>query len=404
MAQSVFETSVETAVARSVQQRLPLVVFVSDGGEEATRWAELLADDEVAALLGRASVSLRIENGSTEAGFFGQIFPILDVPSLYVISNGAMADYYKGELDRAGLLGRLEQSLAAAQAPAASVSPAPAAPATPAVPAPPPARSPAPSPAPAPAAAPAAAPAVPPAPAPAPAAAPVRAPAPARPAQPRPRAQPQADDTAGKAAAAAKQEELRRRRQQENEERQRILKLLQDDRKERQTRSHAAKPAAEPARRPSRPSAAESAISVRLFDGSSVKNRFGSGATLADVRAWINEHSPSPSFSMLSIAPHRAFAAEDEERTLVELDLHPSATLVLKPRTEPESYLGSAVGWATGTVSWAAHAVGTFLGVGVAAPAAAPADDRRVRTLHDPDDDPDRRTYNGNHLSLEDDM
>ena len=178
-------------------------------------------------------------------------------------------------------------------------------------------------------------------------------------------------------------EELRHRKQQDAEERRRILKRIEDDRRERKEREAqerqarllaqtqaqsggarnenvAAAPA--PPLSSGRPaatavgSAADAQrhqtchLQVRLLTGISIRARFAATATLAaDVRPWVDEEAAAVDPSgeannggaysfrvVLTPRPNRAVAgAEESEQTLADLELPPSATLVVVPAPAP---------------------------------------------------------------------
>ncbi|KAK9240466.1 hypothetical protein V1525DRAFT_336886 [Lipomyces kononenkoae] len=455
-----FETSVETAVQRSVQQRIPLTVLISDSSSESQVWiTDFLGTEEVERTIRKYSVPLRLENGSTEAGYFAQIFPIVKVPSLYIVNNGVVVDYIAGAIDVGNLVDRIQKALIPTSSPStanmsSSQSTLPAAgrssldavapesdllaagssstsdstqsmPTNPEVDSRP-------------------------------------AASPATPSaeeqlkerksqiekkirenkQKREQALP-IQHVESSTAANKYQEQLRRKRLQESEERQRILKLLQDDREERRSRSHRDDAAPTSSTSPNsenrghkRTISADahhnsSALAIRLLDGSSIKNRFPLDATLGDVRRWIdaNRTDGDAPYSILSQFPHKVFSASDENETLVTLDLHPSGTLILKPVSNyppaysPSSSIGHVQSGLQSGIAWAWGALGTFLGLGYTGPTdtdeeyyANPnrdsagvnsnASDRsRARTMQDVQDPTnERRTYNGNQLNLEDDI
>ncbi|KAK9331135.1 hypothetical protein V1520DRAFT_338848 [Lipomyces starkeyi] len=460
----IFETSVETAVGRSVQQSIPLTVFISDDSTESQIWmTDLLGAEEVERTIRQYSVPLRLIHGSTEAGYFAQIFPIVNVPSLYIVNNGVMVDYIAGSIDTSGFTERIQKALiptstrSAADMPSSQSSlpatsrsdPDAVAPelnlasdfagsssdATQAVGPNPDVESRS-------------------------TASTVRLSAEEQLKERKAQIENKikADKEKKKQALPIKhiesgptankyQEQLRRKRLQEIEERQRILKLLQDDREERKSRSH--RDDSTPASRPSlstspnpagrahkRALSADtdhhnySALAIRLFDGSSIKNRFPLNATLGDVRQWIdaNRTDGDAPYSILSQFPHKVFSPSDEIETLVTLELHPSATLILKPVSNyssaysPKTSIGHVQSGLQSGITWAWGALGTFLGLGYTEPTGTDEDyynpnrdsagvnsdtsDRsRARTMQDlPDADSERRTYNGNQLNLEDDI
>ncbi|KAK9323237.1 hypothetical protein V1517DRAFT_321074 [Lipomyces orientalis] len=456
----IFESSVETAVGRSIQQRIPLVVFISDDSNESRTWiTDLLETEEVERTIGQYSVPLRLVNGSTEAEYFAQIFPIVNVPSLYIVNNGVVVDYIAGSIDLSAFIDRLQKALiptAASSAINSSDSRSTLQPTSSSHPesvAPesnlthdvagsssdsPRTDSDAPSTAPA-----------------------VRLSVEEQLEERKVQIENKikADKEKKKQPLPIKhietgpiankyQEQLRRKRLQESEERQRILKLLQDDREERKSRNHrddsasssrlSSSTSPNPDIRAHKRTASadinhhnDSALAIRLFDGSTIKNRFPRLATLGDVRQWIdaNRTDGDAPYSILSQFPHKVFSASDENETLVALELHPTATLILKPISNyasaysPTVSVGRVQSGLQSGMSWAWGALGTFLGLGYTEPAgtdedyytnpnrdppgvnAGTPDGSRARTMRDlQDTDNERRTYNGNQLNLEDDI
>ncbi|KAK5679623.1 hypothetical protein LTS10_008445 [Elasticomyces elasticus] len=106
-------------------------------------------------------------------------------------------------------------------------------------------------------------------------------------------------------------------------------------------------------------------LQIRLFDGSSIRSRFPVTSTLAkDVRQWIREQSPAGSGGadipftfrqILAPQPSRSIEVSEEHETLADLDLAPSATLVLVPVAGSVSAYaegeGGWLGWGSGLVS-----------------------------------------------------
>ncbi|KAG0357754.1 hypothetical protein BGZ54_000212 [Gamsiella multidivaricata] len=88
-----------------------------------------------------------------------------------------------------------------------------------------------------------------------------------------------------------------------------------------------------------------SRLNIRLFDGSSIRNTFKATDTLDQVREWINQHQVEDhgAYNIVQLIPLRTFT--DESKMLRDLELCPSATLVLKRTTAASSaYEGSAGG------------------------------------------------------------
>ena len=170
-------------------------------------------------------------------------------------------------------------------------------------------------------------------------------------------------------------EELRHRKQQATEERRRILKRIEDDRRERKEREAQERQARLLAQTqaqdggsggrniaatstPPLSSARTSAtaadgqrhqtchLQVRLLTGTSIRARFPATATLAtDVRPWVDASATAADPSgeahnagaysfkvVLTPRPNRAVArAEESALSLADLELPPSATLVVVP-------------------------------------------------------------------------
>ncbi|KAF9322752.1 hypothetical protein BG006_002094 [Podila minutissima] len=88
-----------------------------------------------------------------------------------------------------------------------------------------------------------------------------------------------------------------------------------------------------------------SRLNIRLFDGSSIRNTFKATDTLEQVRRWINENQEGDenAYNIVQLIPARTFT--DETKMLRDLELCPSATLVLKQITSASSaYSGSGGG------------------------------------------------------------
>ena len=146
------------------------------------------------------------------------------------------------------------------------------------------------------------------------------------------------------------------RKDEAKRERERILNQIESDKQERRARAQMLKEAnaatnggvgaSEPL--PSSLDAASKrrmgaggmcSLQVRLFDGSSIRGRFEPSATLAStVRDWVKETAgdggadiPYTFRQILAPQPSRTIEVSEEHQTLADLDLTPSATLILAP-------------------------------------------------------------------------
>lgn len=78
----------------SVDHLQLLTLLLSDDSPESSKWEnEWLQDGQVEELLAQKAVLLRLEAGSTEAGFLAAFCPLSQIPTLVVIQ------YVRGRCD-----------------------------------------------------------------------------------------------------------------------------------------------------------------------------------------------------------------------------------------------------------------------------------------------------------------
>ncbi|RDA89384.1 hypothetical protein CP532_6156 [Ophiocordyceps camponoti-leonardi (nom. inval.)] len=166
-----------------------------------------------------------------------------------------------------------------------------------------------------------------------------------------------AEAQAGADTAAARThrvaEELQKQRQQKDEERRRILKRIEDDKHERRQRSAQRQQnridglqtgeiasslvKAPESKLPSTTRIGDmTSIQVRNFDGSTIRGRFKTSAPFSEVRAWVDENrsdssAPYTFKQLLTPKPNVAIDETDETKTLADIGLAPSSTLILVP-------------------------------------------------------------------------
>jgi hypothetical protein len=207
--------------------------------------------------------------------------------------------------------------------------------------------------------------------------------------------------------------ELKKHRQAEAEERKRILRMVEADKEERRSRqpstveSHA--PWQHPKEARSMSNSNEVALQVRLLDGSAIKYRFATGATLADVRDWVDKHRTdgTDAYVFFRNMPRTTFDETQEQKNLRDLGLWPSSTLIIRPVANATSAYAVGSNSPTSWMSYGAqkmsNAIYSFLGIG-SDPRAANFDDSE-QSYDDHLDDTrksGRTTYNGNQTNLED--
>ncbi|KAI8097469.1 uncharacterized protein BX664DRAFT_326451 [Halteromyces radiatus] len=73
-------------------------------------------------------------------------------------------------------------------------------------------------------------------------------------------------------------------------------------------------------------------LNIRQVDGVNIRHKFNAHDTLGHVRSWIDENRTDGDqpYKLLAQFPTRQFTAGDEERTLSNLDLLPSGTIIMK--------------------------------------------------------------------------
>ncbi|KAL1837064.1 hypothetical protein VTJ49DRAFT_4316 [Mycothermus thermophilus] len=384
-----FQGTLQEGISSALQQAKSVVCFVTDNEDESKQWEnEYFAEEEIRSLLQTQAVSLRLEAGSQEEGFLAQLYPIPKKPTVVVIKNGQLREYIAAPVPKDDFIRRMKTVLDAAQpttnepasAPAAS-EPTPAATTTATTQAAPASASPAST--------------NPPSHEPeSSTTSPPRNPNP--PGSTDTRVQSILAERAARLAEKKKQEEeeakrqraekakakaeaeakgqpldeqskhaaaLRKRQQEARQERERILKAIEDDKAARRAKreqeaaarrastsgEHDEEKKPTPESAPFAPASQvfpplhttnsnpRCAIQVRLFDGSTIRERFSSNETLADVRKWVDEtrkddaekKTPYTFKVLLTPLPSRTIDVTEESKTLRELGLAPSATLIL---------------------------------------------------------------------------
>ena len=259
----------------------------------------------------------------------------------------------------------------------------------------------------------------------------------------------QAEPGSAQGKQASYAQEQRKRQQEAKLERERILRVIENDKavrreKEEQRKAQAKAEAEgadgadglaneqlarEEAQHKSK-STKDCALQVRLFDGSTIRQRFLPDQTLREhVRPWIEEQRPDEATPftfkhILTPMPNRTLSISDEEETLQSLGLTPSATLVMVPVQGYTAAYAADSGILSRGVSacynviyagagMVTGALGTFLGIGQTAsqaeqatttpeqpPQASSTGSRiNVRTLRDQRSDrDDHQLYNGNQV------
>ncbi|UKZ74174.1 hypothetical protein TrVFT333_001833 [Trichoderma virens FT-333] len=486
-----YQGSLQEGISTAVGQQKLVLCFVTNENDESQTWEhEYLQDSSLSKLIETQAVALRLIADSEEAGYLSQIFPLPKTPTVVIMKHGELKEYISAGTSKDDFLRRILVAFNAAppavSAAAASSSSLPSpvsspatSPTRPAAPVPPAASasvlSPAPSTSPPP---PAQAQTqtqaqpqiqAPPASVQAAAQSEIvnrilaeraaklkaqkeeaerRAKEERAKAQEKAKAEAQAGANTDGAKVHQQAEELKKKRMAEQEERRRILKRIEDDKEERRMRASAkeqqkiesqkaddaaASANAKLSKLPSTTRVSEMAsIQVRLFDGSTIRSRFKTASSLKEVRRWVDENrgegnAPYTFKQVLTPLPNKNIDATEEGKTLGELGLVPSSTLVLIPvqkyssaysaaEQQPKSFFSKFLAMILGFFTWLLSLVGLGgsgqreaaagdRGQGregtsdAAARTASEERNRRVRGLQNLQRD--HQLYNGNSLNFE---
>lgn len=355
-----FGTSVQTAVQTSLSENKPLLAFLTNERESSTEFVFkfLYKDDELnsrlVAKLKDAFVPIKLIEGTTEFGFFQQIFKELIIPSFYIVTAGKLVNIIKYDTDIeeweetiSGADSR-KRSVASEQTPTSSTltrhinhSETTASASTLAS---------------------------------------------------TPLSEPSETSVTSPISSSSliqHQNHLRSYNRAKNLETQRIRALLAADQKERDSKrkdaenlKHFLKDSSIPepsttaattnTSSPSPNSVPICKLSIKLFDGTSLKHDFLESQTLTDVRQWLDEEteysiipnaSSMPSFATPSdpiptryvfyrpVLPRITFTDEQETFSLKSLQLSPRSALILKPIFESPVNNASNPGATSGVLS-----------------------------------------------------
>jgi hypothetical protein len=358
---------------------------------------------QISSLLEQKAVLLRLEGGSTEAGFLAAFCDVSATPTFIVIHNGKLQLQLGKDVSKDEFVNSIRTILGAEALPGATPAPqastaqaqAPAeddlyGASEPARPTPTPPQ--------------------------APVRAPVRAPAPApttsnakgkQKAAPPSQAELEAQAAAANATKQAARDALRNKKRKEAEELARVKARIEQDKaarkaaaaaraadRERERTGASTAPAPQPSPSTRGSQAQNVHLHVRLFDGATIRHVFPRTATLqGEVRTWVESefsklsagdataHASLPPFyfrHLLPPQPARELSAGDEAQHLGDIDLAPSATLVLVPvKGYTQAYaanegvvgaatglVGGAFGMLSSTVGYVGSALGAVVGFG----------------------------------------
>ncbi|KAK2629708.1 hypothetical protein QTJ16_000528 [Diplocarpon rosae] len=449
-----YQGDLQGGIGKAVQEAKLVGCFVTDEGEESQLWEnDFLQEHSLKSALAEQTVLLRLVAGSQEAGYLAAIYPLPKSPTFVLIHNGELKEYITSGVPKEDFVKRLRAVLESRDKDPVASNQTSLQTAN--------------------SSAPAAAPST---------SSPPSTPGPVAPAThsrieqqtahlqtvlaeraarlEKQKAEQDAKDKAQRAAESKARREAaeaanprsaadhtyaqqqRHRQKEAREERARILKRVEDDKARRREAAAARKAERDSARGQEAEvvsssnsastkgaNAKECAIQVRLFDGSTHRLRFPStGTLLNDVRPWVDERQegdvPYTFKQVLSPLPNKNIEAGDEEKSLADVGLTPSATLILVPVAGYISaYEGNSnivakavsggIGIVSSGVGLVTGVLGSFLGGTSTAPSttvpdrqnatpAQPSTAINVRTLRDREPRKDKQQfYNGNATNFE---
>lgn len=141
-------------------------------------------------------------------------------------------------------------------------------------------------------------------------------------------------------------EERAREKAEEEEARRRVLEQIKMDRLQRQQPAAASPPKPIiPVARPMVNPPDQTRIQFRKPTGESVVDSFKSDGYFGDVWKYAQASVVDGSQKFVlatAMPPRREFSADDSQKTLIELNLAPSAVLLVIPLTAPSKFGGSA--------------------------------------------------------------
>ncbi|KAB5562901.1 hypothetical protein GE09DRAFT_763577 [Coniochaeta sp. 2T2.1] len=347
-----FQGTLQEGIATALQQNKLVVCFVTDGESESQKWEnEFLVDDAIRQFLSTKAVMLKLQAGSTEAGYLAAIFPLPKTPTLVIMNKGELKEYIAAGVSREDFMARASKALGGGtvsqpQEPTSSQPTSASSPTSP--------------------------PEV---------------------AQPSPQIQALLADRAarleaqrkkeaeqrraekGKAKAESSQkpkdpaqekysEELKKRQQAAREDRQRVLQAIADDKAARKAKAQEREfergmlkggpvsligedggrvvgvaSTGEKEAGGKKEGDGRCKLQIRLWDGSTVRHTWDGSETLGKgVRGWLDQQEGMQGVGVgygfkviLTPKPSRSIDVGEEGQTLAELGLTPSATLVLVP-------------------------------------------------------------------------
>lgn len=344
-----FSSSVQEAVALTAQQQKPLFVYLTKSyqnqEESGNEFLSKFIDEEITQVLHENFVLLKLIEHTPEFGYFTQLFKDIQLPSFYIVNLGKIEGVITNETDKRGFttiiqrlvnqrssssLGTNENNTS--QLPSNTPTPTPTSDNSHSQPN-----------------------------------TTVNATAPISSSSSTPEINRRTSVSEHDISAQKYKEQVEKARREKLEEKKRLRALLEADKRERELRlkeeleTHVTEdstsgnlqesaPATSKLSSPSATTASSCVLSIKLFDGSTVKQEFKAEDTLSDVRKWLDSEieiiqptGSMPSFATSAhlhptsyvfhrpILPRVTYLEEQESLSLKDLELTPRSALILKP-------------------------------------------------------------------------
>lgn len=278
---TLFMDSVEAAVAASLQQHKPLVVYCT-GESGDNRWLTSWIAEETSKAIADKCVALKLLKGSEQFGYFEQLFPSVSVPSVYCVSNGQILTIIRGNDGIETFNQNLLECVPGAKTSNTQGKKEPSR---------------------------------------------------------DPGFKKTLKEQIAETASQKHQEQLMKQRKIELEERERIIRLVRADKEERRARERAMHQMPVQETREVQDNIKRSlhtdtcTLLIRLTSGHSLTHEFRSKETLNDVRKWldVNRTDGDTPYSFHRNIPRITFNESQELKTLEQLELTPRSALILKP-------------------------------------------------------------------------
>lgn len=384
-----FDGPIAEAISLVAEKQCVFLVYIHDESEKTNTLNDTLKDEQVTKAIRESTVAVAMERNSENAALFGQYYPIQTVPILYFIKQGTIRDFGIETLTSQEIIDKINavNQISVVPAPQPASAPAPVAPATP-VPAPQPStndtthtvdtastsntdttRK-----------------------------AEQNDEINAKKAEMQKQLEQMRKERAEREKQEAKDREIKRRqeakmlqeaqqsrvdkenkiyfekikkeRQEDEAHRRKVREQIARDRAEKIAQRNAEKQRQNSTASPTTLSTEEGATSssslnnsshhaysnlnIRQLDGSNIRHQFEATSTLSEVRHWIQENRTEDvkkPYKLSSQFPTRLFTDADDDTALKDLNLCPSATIIMKPLKAGSSSARSVISGNNGGVT-----------------------------------------------------